>query len=149
MATAAQSEASELDQRQVIIGVEVEAYSIALADYSIGRRTSRPQPRVSERGERLTRDTSIGSEYNSKPFTTTREALFLLKSGLRKYLRDMYRGEVDEEERLIPLLVGGWTNRSASTHLHLSFADGELTEDDARSLSEHVHGSSGRDLGDV
>jgi hypothetical protein len=137
--TPSQSDAPEFDQRQVIIGVEVEAYSIALTDYSIGRRTSRPQPGVSERGERFTRDTSIGSEYNSKPFATTREALFLLKSGLRKYLRDMYRGETDEDERLIPLLVGGWTNRSAGTHLHVSFADRELEEDDARALSEQVH----------
>ena len=44
------------------------------------------------------RDTSIGSEYVSRPFHTVREALFLLKSGLRKYLRDNYRGEVDDGE---------------------------------------------------
>ena len=128
-----------IDQRRVIIGAEVEAYSIALADYTIGRRTSRPRPGLSERGERFTRDVSIGSEYNSRPFTTTREALFLLKSGLRKYLRDLYRGEVDDDDRLIPLLVGGWTNRSAGTHLHMSIADRTLTPDDLSSLSSHVH----------
>src|SRR3954449_11844972 len=83
---------AEPDQRHVVVGAEIEAYSIALADYTIGRRTSRPRAGVSERGERFTRDTSIGSEYNSRPFTTTREALFLLKSGLRKYLRDQYGG---------------------------------------------------------
>lgn len=126
-------------QRRVIIGAEIEAYSIALADYAIGRRTSRPRPGLSEAGERFTRDTSIGSEYNSRPFSTVREALFLLKSGLRKYLRDLYRGEVDEDDRLIPLLVGGWTNRFAGTHLHVSIADEELSEEDAQSLAAHLH----------
>ncbi|MCC6809921.1 MAG: hypothetical protein IT381_21005 [Deltaproteobacteria bacterium] len=132
-------EKTALDQKQVIIGAEIEAYSIALSDYTIGRRTSRPRPGVSERGERFTRDTSIGSEYNSKPFTTTREALFLLKSGLRKYLRDLYRGETDDDERLVPLLVGGWTNRSAGTHLHISLAEQALNDDDVRALAEHIH----------
>jgi hypothetical protein len=123
----------------VVIGVEVEAYSISLADYAIGRRTSRPRPGTSEVGERFTRDTSIGSEYNSRPFQTVREALFLLKSGLRKYLRDNYRGELDDDERLVPLLVGGWTNRFAGTHLHVSLADRELELPDAVSLAAHIH----------
>src|SRR6266567_7898768 len=83
---------------RVIIGVEIEAYSIGRGDYKIGRRTSRPRPGLSERGERFTRDTSIGSEYNSRPFSTIREALFLLKAGLRKYLRDRYRGETERHE---------------------------------------------------
>jgi len=129
----------ESGQQRVIIGVEIEAYSIAREDYKIGRRTSRPRRGLSERGERFTRDTSIGSEYNSRPFSTTREALFLLKAGLRKYLRDRYRGETEKHDRLIPLLVGGWTNRSAGTHMHVSLADRVLEQDDAASLSAHVH----------
>jgi hypothetical protein len=124
---------------RVIIGVEIEAYSIGRDDYKIGRRTSRPRPGLSEKGERFTRDTSIGSEYNSRPFSTTREALFLLKAGLRKYLRENYRGDTEKHERLIPLLVGGWTNRSAGTHMHISLADRVLDEDDAASLSAHIH----------
>src|SRR5215467_13179781 len=116
---------------RVIIGVEIEAYSIGHDDYKIGRRTSRPRPGLSEKGERFTRDTSIGSEYNSRPFSTTREALFLLKAGLRKYLRENYRGDTEKHERLIPLLVGGWTNRSAGTHMHISLADRVLDDDDA------------------
>jgi hypothetical protein len=124
---------------RVIIGVEIEAYSIGRDDYKIGRRTSRPRPGLSEKGERFTRDTSIGSEYNSRPFSTTREALFLIKAGLRKYLRDRYRGETERSERLIPLLVGGWTNRSAGTHMHVSLADRVLEPDDAASLSAHIH----------
>lgn len=126
-------------QRRVVIGVEVEAYSISLADYSIGRRTSRPRPGTSELGERFMRDTSIGSEYVSRPFHTVREALFLLKSGLRKYLRDNYRGEVDDDERLVPLLLGGWTNRFAGTHLHVSIAERELALHEAVSIAAHVH----------
>ncbi len=126
-------------RERVIIGVEIEAYSIGREDYKIGRRTSRPRPGLSEKGERFTRDTSIGSEYNSRPFSTTREALFLLKAGLRKYLRDRYRGEIESSEHLIPLLVGGWTTRSAGTHLHVSLADRVLEADDAASLSAHIH----------
>lgn len=126
-------------QRRIVIGVEVEAYSISLADHAIGRRTARPRPGLSEEGERFTRDTSIGSEYNSRPFATVHEALFLLKSGLRKYLRDLYRGEVDDDQRLVPLLVGGWTNRFAGTHLHVSFADRELSPDDSASFAAHLH----------
>ncbi|MBC8069443.1 MAG: hypothetical protein IAG13_13990 [Deltaproteobacteria bacterium] len=133
------SEAPPAAHRRVVIGVEIEAYSICQADYAIGRRTSRPRPGTSEAGERFTRDTSIGSEYNSRPFHTVREALFLLKLGLRKYLRDMYRGEVDAADRLIPLLVGGWTNRFAGTHLHISLDEHELTLDEAVSIAEHLH----------
>ena len=51
--------------RRVVIGVEVEAYSISQADYAIGRRTSRPRPGMSERGERFTRDTSIGRRFGT------------------------------------------------------------------------------------
>src|SRR5262249_21724418 len=74
-----------------------------------------------------------------RPFSTTREAFFLLKAGLRKYLRENYRGDVERDERLIPLLVGGWTNRSAGTHMHVSIAERVLDEEDCASLSAHVH----------
>lgn len=124
--------------KRIVIGVEIEAYSIQLPDFTIGRRHSRPRSGVGESGERFTIDSSIGSEYNSMPFSTIREALFLLKTGLRKYLRGLYRGE-DEDESLVPLLVGGWTNRFAGTHMHVSVADQELTIEDARSLAGHVH----------
>jgi len=125
--------------KRIVIGVEIEAYSIQAPEFSIGRRHSRPRPGVSEAGERYTRDTSIGSEYNSRPFGTIREAVFLLKSGLRKYLRRIYRGHEEGDEWLAPLLVGGWTNRFAGTHLHLSLADEELTLETARSLAGHLH----------
>lgn len=124
--------------KRIVIGVEIEAYSIQVPDYAIGRRHTRPRPGVSEAGERYTRDTSIGSEYNSRPFATIREAFFLLKNGLRKYLRRLYRGHEDGDEWLVPLLVGGWTNRFAGTHLHLSVADEDLTEADARALAGHL-----------
>jgi hypothetical protein len=125
-------------QKRVLIGVEIEAYSIGASDYQIGRRLSRPRPGLSEEGERFSRDASIGSEYNSRPFTTPREALFLLKSGLRKYLRSLYRSQRPERHH-VPLLVGGWTNRSAGTHLHISVADQTLTKEQAESLAIHIH----------
>ena len=51
--------------------------------------------------------TSIGSEYNSRPFETIRESLFLLKTGLRKYLRTLYRTHAPMRDHVVPLLVGG------------------------------------------
>lgn len=125
--------------KRVVTGVEVEAYSIGAGDYQIGRRLSRPRPGVSEDGERFTRDSSIGSEYNSRPFETVRESLFLLKSGLRKYLRSLYRSHQPLRDHVVPLLVGGWTNRFAGTHIHVSIAGQRLTQDRAADLSHHIH----------
>ncbi len=125
--------------KRIIIGVEIEAYSIDTADYQIGRRLSKPRPGLSEAGERFTRDASIGSEYNSRPFVTVREALFLLKAGLRKYLRGLYRSREEDQDHRIPLLVGGWTNRFAGAHLHLSVAGRKLNHEKAASLAWHLH----------
>lgn len=125
--------------KRIVIGVEIEAYSISVSDYQITRRLSRPRPGLSEAGERFSRDASIGSEYNSRPFSTIREALFLLKAGLRKYLRGLYRTRDKDLEYRVPLLVGGWTNRFAGTHLHISVAGKRLDEETAASLSWHVH----------
>jgi hypothetical protein len=125
--------------RRIVIGAEIEAYSISTDDYRIGRKLTRPRPGLSESGEKFARDASIGNEYNSRPFATVRESLFLLKSGLRKYLRGFYRGALYKEARRIPLLVGGWTDRVAGTHLHLSVLDQPLRQEDARSLAMHIH----------
>ncbi|WP_454064801.1 hypothetical protein [Candidatus Nitrospira salsa] len=125
--------------KRVVIGIEIEAYSINVADHSIGRRLSRPKPGTSEDGERFTRDASIGSEYNSRPFQTVRESLFLLKAGLRKYMRNLYRSRDEELDYRIPLLVGGWTNRFAGTHLHISLHQKALTQSAASSLARHIH----------
>lgn len=124
---------------RILVGTEIETYSISTDNYRIGRRLSRPKPGISESGEKFTRDASIGSEYNSRPFHTVREALFLLKSGLRKYLRGFYRGSPVKGERLVPLLVGGWTDRTAGAHIHLSVAGQVLTKEDAASLAAKIH----------
>lgn len=125
--------------QRIVIGVEIETYSINVTDHKIGRRLSRPRPGLSESGERFTRDASIGSEYNSRPFTTVRESFFLLKAGLRKYLRGLYRSREEDQDYRVPLFVGGWTNRFAGTHLHISVANRKLTKQEATSLSWHLH----------
>ncbi len=125
--------------QRIIIGVEIEAYSINASDHKIGRRLSRPRPGLSESGERFSRDASIGSEYNSRPFSTVREALFLLKAGLRKYLRGLYRSREGDQDYRVPLFVGGWTNRFAGTHMHISVANKKLTKREATALSWHIH----------
>ncbi|MBN1622004.1 MAG: hypothetical protein JW871_05380 [Endomicrobiales bacterium] len=125
--------------KKIIIGVETEAYSINLSDYAIGRRYSKHRPGTREIGERFLRDSSIGSEYNSKPFTTVREAFFLLKSGFRKYLHRVYHSSNSNNNHPVPLLVGTWTNHFAGTHLHVSIAKKKLTYKEASSLAWHIH----------
>lgn len=133
------AERRQNSHRRIVIGVEIEAYSIDVSDYTIGRRLSRPRPGVSEAGERFSRDSSIGSEYISRPFETVREALFLLKAGLRKYLRGLYRSRDDKPVHVVPLLVGGWTNRFAGAHIHISVAGRSLSRERAGSLAKHLH----------
>ena len=79
------------DQRRIVMGVELEAYTIQLPAFEVSRRMAFPRKGVGESGERFGRDDSIGTEYNSRPFVTLREGLFLLKAGLRKYNRALYR----------------------------------------------------------
>ncbi len=125
--------------RSVIAGIELEAYSIRLPGYTIGRQLVPPRRGTSERGERFTRDSTIGTEYNSRPFSTIREGLFLLRSGLRKYGSKRYRSRKPSLSGRELLLVGGWTNRFAGAHVHLSLADRDLTKAAARKLAWHVH----------
>ncbi len=126
--------------RRVIIGVEIEAYSIESGDNRIGRRLSSPKRGISEYDEVFTRDSSIGTEYNSRPYKTAREALFLLRSGLRKYLRDLYEiPYTSQHAHRVPLLVGAWTDRTAGTHLHVSIQGHRLSHRQAVSLSCQVH----------
>jgi hypothetical protein len=125
--------------KRIMIGVEIEAYSIGLNDHQIGRKLSRPRRGLSEEGERFTRDASIGSEYNSRPFSTVRESLFLLKGGLRKYLRRLYRSRRPSNSLRVPLLVGGWTNRFAGTHLHISVDGRRLSRRGAARLAFPIH----------
>lgn len=128
-----------LSHRSVIAGLELEAYSIRLPDYTIGRQILFPRKGTSEKGERFLRDSTIGTEYNSRPFATIREGYFLLRSGLRKYGSRRYRSRKRSVSGHELLLVGGWTNRFAGAHIHLSLADRELTKETARGLAEHLH----------
>src|SRR4029079_15638289 len=69
---------------------------------------------------------------------TIRESLFLLKSGLRKYLRSLYRSHAPLRDHVVPLLVGGWTNRFAGTHIHVSLDETELEHDRGVDLALHL-----------
>lgn len=126
--------------KRVAVGVEIESYSISEPEHRIGRSASRPRRGLSEKGERFAHDTTIGSEYNSRPFATVREALFLLKSGLRKYLRRFYRRRREDASTRVPFLVGGWTNRFAGAHLHISLVEHNLSYREAKSLAFQLHG---------
>lgn len=130
----------DADQNQrILLGVELESYTIQRSSYHISRELAFPRKGVGEKGERFGRDASIGTEYNGPPFRTIREGLFLLKAGLRKYSRQHYRGEPDRDERHQLLLTGGWRDRYAGAHIHISVNDEEVSKDRARHLAWHLH----------
>ena len=121
----------------ITMGVELESYSIALPEYRICRELQFPKRSIIEKGERFTRDVSIGSEYNSKPFVTIRESLFLLKSGLRKYSR--FNAGDQKKERLVIFPVGGWIDRFAGSHVHLALGAKGIGYEDAKELAKRLH----------
>lgn len=125
--------------KRIITGVELESYTIRVPEYQIGRELAFPRKGVGEKGERFGRDDSIGTEYNSRPFSTVREGLFLLKAGLRKYSLGNYRRKSRSRRGRQLLLVGGWRDRFAGTHIHMSVAGEKLTAARARHLSWHLH----------
>ena len=127
---------SRCSERTVSIGVELEAYSISIPDYKISRSLHFPRRSAAEAGERFTKDVSIGNEYNSKIFYTVREALFLLKNGLRKYIH--YRAP-RERDRHTLFLVGGWTDRFAGSHIHVALAKKKLDPKQAQRLARCLH----------
>lgn len=124
---------------RIVTGLEIEAYTITVPDHEIGRELAFPRPGLGERGERFARDDSIGTEYNSRPFRTIREGLFLVKAGLRKYGLKHYRSRRARRNGHALLFVGGWRDRFAGTHIHLSIADRTLSRDEARSLAAYLH----------
>jgi len=118
------------------MGVELETYSIVTPANRICRELHFPRRASIEEGERFTRDTSIGPEYNSKVFRNIREAFFLLKSGLRKYTN--FRQNEDNHSYHVIFPVGGWTDRFAGTHLHISYGDHGLSFVEAKELSQYI-----------
>ncbi|MBN2369920.1 MAG: hypothetical protein JXO72_05485 [Vicinamibacteria bacterium] len=125
--------------QRIVIGLELEAYTIETPEYSIGRQMAFPRKGVGEKGERFARDWSIGTEYNSHPFSTIREGFFLLKAGLRKYARRRYRTLSRSKKGRELFLVGGWRDRYAGAHIHVSDALEPLTQKTARRLAWHLH----------
>lgn len=124
-------------ERAISLGVELESYSIAIPDYRISRELKFPRRGSAEKGERFTRDFSIGSEYNSKVFFTIREAFFLLRNGLRKYIH--YRSFPKERNYHTLFPVGGWKDRFAGTHIHVALGKKKFDETDARLLARRLH----------
>lgn len=130
---------SDLRKKKKIctMGVELESYSIAVPEYRICRELHFPKRSTIEKGERFTRDVSIGSEYNSKIFTTIREAFFLLKSSLRKYIE--FRDLKESKDRLIIFPIGGWIDRFAGMHIHLATGKKGIDYRAARDLASRLH----------
>ncbi|MFH1848007.1 MAG: glutamate-cysteine ligase family protein [Candidatus Omnitrophota bacterium] len=120
----------------VSMGIELETYSISLPENRICRELHFPRRSSVEKGEKFTRDWSIGSEYNSKVFTTLREALFLLKNGLRKYAK--FRQDNGSERQHVIFPAGGWIDRFAGAHIHISMGEGGIGFEDARKLSGYL-----------
>jgi hypothetical protein len=123
--------------RAVSIGVELETYSISIPKYRISRELKFPRRGIAEKGERFTRDATIGSEYNSRPFTTIREAFFLLKNGLRKYIH--YRSSPFDRDYHTIFPVGGWSDRFAGSHIHVALGVKKFTYQQAGLLARRLH----------
>lgn len=119
------------------MGVELETYSIALPDYRICRELHFPKRSIVEKGERFTKDVSIGSEYNSRVFNTIRESFFLLKSSLRKYTH--FKSEEESKERFVIFPTGGWTDRFAGSHIHLALGKNGIDYASAKKMATHLH----------
>lgn len=121
----------------ISMGIELEAYSIAVPEYRITRELHFPRRAAIERGERFTKDVTIGTEYNSKVFSTIREAFFLLKNGLRKYIYN--RAECREHAYHTVFPVGGWIDRFAGCHLHLALGKERFDFNQAKELATRLH----------
>ncbi|MFH1379974.1 MAG: hypothetical protein ABII23_06825 [bacterium] len=121
----------------ITLGVELETYSIILPENRICRELHFPRRSTIEKGERFTRDTSIGSEYNSKVFTNIREAFFLLKNGLRKYTH--FRQNKESSESYVIFPIGGWIDRFAGFHMHLAKGKEGISYADSKELNEYIH----------
>ncbi|MDD5671984.1 MAG: hypothetical protein PHN49_10110, partial [Candidatus Omnitrophica bacterium] len=121
----------------ITMGVELESYTIELPENRICRDLHYPRRATIEKGERFTRDWSIGSEYNSKVFTTIREAFFLLKTGLRKYTE--FREERSGSSRYVIFPIGGWIDRFAGAHIHLALGKKGPCYEDAKELAGYLH----------
>lgn len=124
--------------KRVVAGLELEGYTILKPTYSVSRKMAFHKG-VAERGERFARDSSIGTEYNSRPFSTIREGFFLLKAGLRKYNTSLYRTKSASRQSRQFFLVGGWRDRFAGAHVHLSVAGQKLAKPEAHRLAWHIH----------
>ncbi|MBI2870734.1 MAG: hypothetical protein HYY14_03390 [Candidatus Omnitrophica bacterium] len=122
---------------KITMGLELESYSIALPENRICRELHFPRRSSIEKGERFKRDASIGPEYNSRVFTTVREAFFLLKNGLRKYTVFRPPDRKDEWHAIFP--VGGWIDRFAGSHIHLAVTGRRLDYQDAKRLAIQLH----------
>ncbi|MBU1863096.1 MAG: hypothetical protein KKH94_05500 [Candidatus Omnitrophica bacterium] len=119
------------------IGVELEAYSIAVQEKRICRELHFPRRGSVEKGERFLRDWSIGTEYNSKVFTTIREAIFLLKNGLRKYTH--FRKKVNGNNHHVIFPVGGWIDRFAGCHIHIALGKKGIAYDQGQRLAPYLY----------
>lgn len=128
---------SKRSERAISIGIELESYSISIPEYRISRELHFPRRGIAEAGERFTKDVTIGSEYNSRVFYTVREAFFLLKNGLRKYIH--YRSFPREREYHTLFPIGGWTNRFAGSHIHVALGRKKFDFARARRLAQRLH----------
>lgn len=125
--------------KKVILGIELEGYTILTPTYTISRKMAFHRKGVAEKGERFAWDSSIGTEYNSRPFSTIREGAFLLKAGLRKYNTSLYRSRKETSKGRQVFLVGGWRDRFAGAHVHVSIEGRKLSRADAHRLAWHLH----------
>ncbi len=120
------------------MGVEVEFFTIDMPGSRITRKIVKPPKHVTEKGEKFTRDISAGTEYDSMIFYTIREAFFLLKTSLRKFILKHYRYSRQAKIASIAF-IGGWRDRFAGAHFHIALGTSGIQKRQAAKLARHIH----------
>ncbi|NHI91295.1 MAG: hypothetical protein EAX96_02245 [Candidatus Lokiarchaeota archaeon] len=119
------------------IGMEIESFSIDINKLEVKTKTPyRPKYGI-EKDEEFSEDMTIGSEYNSAVFSSINEALFRIKTGLRKYLVN-----IEQEEHLRLALIGTYAKEdtTAGVHYHVGFGKKKgINQEEARFIAPHIH----------
>jgi len=125
--------------RRISLGVEVEACTIRLKNMHIGRHLMLPRRGLMENEESYHHDRSIGIEYSSRPFYSIREALFGIKTGLRKSITAHKLDRTRANGDYTLFFAGTWRDRFAASHFHVGLGTDGMEFEDATRLCRHLH----------
>ncbi|NHI91291.1 MAG: hypothetical protein EAX96_02225 [Candidatus Lokiarchaeota archaeon] len=122
---------------EISMGIEVESFSINLANLEI-RSMAPIYPKAGiEKDEQYIEDQTIGSEYNSGIYDSINEAYFRIKAGLRKYFVN-----IEEDEKYRIALLGSYSEAEdvAGVHYHIGFGKKRgINSEEIKLIAPHIH----------